>query len=112
MADGLKRGDFVVVALQGDYGKPRPALIVQSDLFSELISVLVCPLTSDLQENADLFRLTVHPSTANGLRHVSQLAIDKISPIARSKIGRRIGQADAELMLEVETAMALMLGIS
>lgn len=112
MADGLKRGHFVVVALQGDYGKPWPALIVQSDLFSELISVLVCPLTSDLQENADLFRLTVQPSVANGLRHVSQLAIDKISPIARSKIGQRIGEADTDLMREVETAMALMLGIT
>ncbi len=112
MADRLKRGDFVVVALQGDYGKPRPALIVQSDLFSELVSVLVCPLTSDLQDDADLFRLTVHPSEANGLRHVSQLAIDKISPIARTRIGQRIGQADQELMGAVETAMALVLGIS
>lgn len=29
----MRRGDIVTIALQGDYGKPRPALIIQSDLF-------------------------------------------------------------------------------
>jgi mRNA interferase MazF len=67
--DQLKRGDVVVVALAGDYGKPRPALVVQSDLFNEThASVTVVPVTSTLVD-APIFRLTVEPSPANGLGH-------------------------------------------
>ena len=112
MADGLRRGQFVVIAQQGGYGKPRPALIVQSDLFSELGSVLVCPTTSTILEGADLFRLTIHPTPENGLRRVSQLAVDKLTPVARLKVGQIIGQADAILMERIERAMALVLGIT
>lgn len=112
LADGLTRGDFIVVALQGDYGKPRPAIVVQSDFFVELPSVLICPLSSDIRDDADMFRLTVEPSVGNGLRELSQIAIDKLSPIARSKVGQRIGTADAELMHRVDTAMVLMLGLT
>lgn len=41
----MQRGDIVTVSLPRDYGKPRPALVVQSDLLQELDSVLVCPIT-------------------------------------------------------------------
>ena len=69
--DQLKRGDVVVVALAGDYGKPRPALVIQSDLFNEThASVTIVPLTSTLVD-APIFRLSVEPSRANGLRSLS-----------------------------------------
>src|SRR5271167_2814258 len=74
----IRRGQFVVVATSGDYGKPRPALVVQSDLFAELPSAVICPLTTTLRGDAGLFRLEVEPSPLNGLREVSQIAIDKI----------------------------------
>jgi len=72
----MRRGQFVVVATSGDYGKPRPALVVQSELFAELPSVVICPLTTTLRNDADQFRLEVEPSERNGLREVSQIAID------------------------------------
>ncbi len=112
MAAVLRRGQFIVIVQQGDYGKPRPALVVQSDLFSELSSVLVCPTTSAILEEADLFRLTIYPTTENGLRQISQLAVDKIAPVARAKVGQIIGSADAEFMERVERAMSLFLGIT
>ena len=43
----MQRGDLVVVAMQGDHGKPRPALVIQSDLFDELPTVTVLPLVKD-----------------------------------------------------------------
>src|SRR3546814_8202657 len=43
----VKRGDIVAVSLQGDYGKPRPALIVQSNLLAELESLVICPIRSE-----------------------------------------------------------------
>jgi mRNA interferase MazF len=107
----MRRGAFVVVATSGDYGKPRPALVVQSDLFAELPSVVICPLTTTLRGDADLFRLDVVPSAGNGLRQASQIAVDKLTVVPSSKIGEVIGEADEALLLRVNRALALFLGI-
>ncbi len=107
----MHRGQFVTVAAPGDYGKPRPALVVQSDLFAELPSVVICPLTTTIRTDADLFRLDVEPSPHNGLRQASQIAIDKITVIPVDKIGPVIGQADDTLLLRVSRALAVFLGI-
>lgn len=107
----MRRGAFVVVTTPGDYGKPRPALIVQSDLFAELPSVVICPLTTTLRDDADLFRLDVQPSARNGVRQASQIAVDKLTVVPSSKIGEVIGEADDELLLRVNRALALFLGI-
>lgn len=107
----MRRGAFVVVATPGDYGKPRPALIVQSDLFAELPSVVICPLTTTLRDDADLFRLDVQPSARNGVRQASQIAVDKLTVVPSSKIGEVIGEADDELLLRVNRALVLFLGI-
>ncbi|MGO8799253.1 MAG: type II toxin-antitoxin system PemK/MazF family toxin [Roseiarcus sp.] len=107
----MRRGQFVTVATAGDYGKSRPALVVQSDLFAELPSVAICPLTSTLRADADLFRLEVEPSPQNGLRELSQIAIDKIAVAPVAKIGEAIGKADDALLLRVNRALALFLSI-
>jgi hypothetical protein len=41
------RGEIVTIGLPGAYGKPRPALVIQSDLFNALGSVTVLPVTSE-----------------------------------------------------------------
>lgn len=110
--DQLKRGDVVVVALAGDYGKPRPALVIQSDLFNEThVSVTVVPLTSTLVD-APIFRLTVEPSPANGLRSLSQLMIDKVTIVSRTRIAQSIGRLEDDLMLRASRALALWVGIA
>lgn len=101
-----------MVALQGDYGKPRPALVLQSDNFSELPSVIICPATTAAIEEATLFRLTVEPTAENGLRHRSQLAVDKLSVIPRAKVGQVIGRADDHLMQRVSTAISAFLDLN
>jgi mRNA interferase MazF len=107
----MRRGQFVTIAAPGDYGKPRPALVVQSDLFAELPSVVICPLTTTIRTDADLFRLEVEPSPRNGLRQLSQIAIDKMTVIPVGKVGAVIGQADDALLLRVNRALTLFLGI-
>ena len=110
--DRVTRGDLVVVALSGDYGKPRPALVVQSDLFNETHgSTTVVPVTSTLVD-APLFRLTVAPSPANGLRSLSQLMVDKLVSVPRARIGPAIGRIDDDVMVRVSRALALWLGIA
>jgi mRNA interferase MazF len=83
----LKRGDIVTVAAKGHYsGKPRLALVLQSDLFSDLGSITICLLTTDMLD-APLFRLTVEPSPSNGLQHMSQILIDKMVTVPRAHAG-------------------------
>lgn len=111
MGQRVKRGDVVTVAAKGHYsGKPRPALVLQSDLFSALGSIAICLLTTELLD-APLFRLTVEPSPANGLQRRSQIMIDKIVTVPRDTIGTRIGSMDHELMVRVDRSLAVFLGI-
>ena len=107
----MKRGDLVTVALQGDYGKPRPALIIQSDQFAELDGVTLALLTSD-GSDSPLFRVNIKPSPKNGLRKPSQILLDKIMTVPRAKASRVIGRVDSDTMVQVDRAIAFFLGIA
>jgi mRNA interferase MazF len=107
----MRRGDLVTAALQGDLGKPRPALIIQSDLFDTHPSVTILPVTSELRV-APLFRIAVTPSELNGLSKPSQVMVDKPQSIARDKAGAVIGRLDDESMLAVNRALAVFLGFA
>ena len=107
----MRRGDVVTVATSGDYGKPRPALVIQSDYFVDHPSVTMLPITSYIRE-APLFRIAVPADQANGLRTDSQIMVDKTVTVARDKLGSRIGQVDSVTMVEVDRALAVFLGIA
>ncbi|MEA3292524.1 MAG: type II toxin-antitoxin system PemK/MazF family toxin [Pseudomonadota bacterium] len=107
----MLRGDIVTVAAPGDFGKPRPALVIQSDLFSEHPMVTLCLLTGELR-NLSLFRLTLEPALGNGLEKRSQVQIDKIMTVRREKIGRVIGRLSNQELLEIDRALALWIGLA
>ena len=107
----MRRGDLITVALSGDYGKPRPALVIQSNLFADHPSVTVLPLTSDLRETP-IFRVRVLPDLANGLRTPSDVMIDKLHTVARDKIRETIGSIGDEYLIEIERAVAVWMGIA
>jgi mRNA interferase MazF len=105
------RGEFVTIAMQGDFGKPRPALVIQADPFNEHATVTVLPVTSTLV-GAPLFRITVQPSAENGLQKPSQVMVDKAMTVKRDKVGQAVGRIDADAMVEVERCLAVFLGIA
>ena len=108
----MRRGELVTVAAAGDYGKPRPAVIVQTDAFPDShASVVVCQLTSDLVDAPD-FRVTIEPSSENGLRLKSQVMADKPVTIRRERIGRMIGRLDSQDMARLGIALAFVLGLA
>src|SRR6516225_2045551 len=109
MALNWKRGSLVTVVLPGDYGKPRPAVVIQSDIFQEHASVTLLPLTSALR-STPLMRLDVEPSIENGLEKLSQIMIDKAYTVPREKIGKTIGYLSDETMLAVNRTLAVFLG--
>ena len=106
----MRRGDLVTIAMQGTYGKPRPALVIQSDLFAEHPSVTILPVTSELR-STPLFRISVEPSETNRLRKTSEIMADKVQSIPREKIGDVFGQLAEEDMLAVSRALAVFLGV-
>ena len=108
----MARGDVVTVAASGDFGKPRPAVIVQTDAFpAEHSSVIVCQMTSEVQDAAD-FRVTIEPTEANGLRSISQVMADKPVTVRRERVGRRIGRLAPTDMARVNVALAFVLGMA
>lgn len=106
----MKRGDLVTVAIAGDFGKPRPALIVQADPFELTATVTLLLISSDLVD-APLIRLTVAPDATNGLRLVSQIMVDKAMTVRRDRIGSALGRLDPEMMITVNRSLALFLGL-
>jgi mRNA interferase MazF len=108
----MQRGDMVAVAAAGDYGKPRPAVIVQTDAFPENhASIVICQMTSDLV-NAPDFRVTVEPSASNGLRVRSQVMADKPVTVRRDRIGRIIGRMSPADLGRLDIALAFVMGLA
>ncbi|MCL2021098.1 MAG: type II toxin-antitoxin system PemK/MazF family toxin [Betaproteobacteria bacterium] len=105
------RGDFVTIVIQGDSGKPRPALVIQSDPFNEHATVTVLPVTSSLVD-VPLFRVTVQPSAENGLLKPSQVMVDKAMTVKRDKVRAAFGRIDANVIMEVDRCLAVFLGIA
>ena len=107
----MRRGDLLTVAVPGDFGKPRPALVIQSDLSSDHATVTVLPVTSTRTE-APLFRLPIDPAPENGLRERSFVMVDKAMSIRTEKLGAAFGRLGGGDMTRVNRALALFLGIA
>jgi len=106
----VKRGDVVVVALYGDLGKPRPAVIMQSDIFGLTHSIGLIPITSTLMIPS-LLRLAIEPNPTNGLRVVSQVMIDKGTTTQRSKVRQIIGTFNDDQMREIAVRLSAFFGL-
>jgi mRNA interferase MazF len=108
---GLRRGDIAILSAPGDYGKPRPALILQRDSFYRLNSVIAALITSDLQAQPVLFRKRIVPNSANGLRRESEIMLDKLVTMPRDKVGEAVGHLSSAEMAEISSTLALILGL-
>jgi mRNA interferase MazF len=107
----MKRGDLVTVILPGAYGKPRPAVIVQSDRYEAMESVTFLPMTSEVLPK-QVFRIIVIPTDANGLQTQSQVMADKCSTLPLTKVGVVLGRLDDAVMAQIDRALAAFLGFA
>jgi mRNA interferase MazF len=107
----VRRGDLVTVAMPGDFGKPRPALVIQGDRFSDTGTITVLLMSGTLVD-APLIRPTVSPTPENGLRKPSQVMVDKAMSVKRDRLGPAFGSLDAETMVTISRALAVFLGIA
>lgn len=107
----ISRGDVVLCAVSGDYGKVRPAVVVQADLYNPThASVVVCPLTTYLVD-APFFRIPVKPGNGNGLQAESQIMVDKVTALRRERLRERIGRFGKEDVQRTDNALREWLGL-
>lgn len=108
----MRRGDVVIVAAAGDYGKPRPAVVVQTDaLPAQHASVVVCQMTSEIAEAPD-FRITIEAGGTSGLRVRSQIMADKPVTVRRERVGSAIGRLSQRDTTRLNAALAFVMGLS
>ena len=107
----MKRGDIVLVAPTGDYGKPRPAVVIQSDRMRATDSVLLVLMTRAL-EDAPIYRLQVQPASGNSLQRPSQVMIEKIIATPKHKIGQVIGRLNSDELLALNSMLSAVIGLA
>ena len=98
----------MVVRMPGD--KARPAVVVRSDLLSELSYATVLPITTELRAGIGM-RIDLQPGEDNGLRAPSQVMVDWPQTIRCGDMGQAIGQLDRAIMQTITQQMAVVLGI-
>ena len=105
----MTRGDTIIVSLAGDFGKPRPAIVIQSDRLIGLQTVIVCPLTTTILESLPL-RPVFEPDAANGLRVRSQAMIDRLMTSRLTRVGSVIGRMSDADMAKLDRMLGFVLG--
>jgi len=107
----MNRGDVVIVSAQGDYGKPRPAVVIQNGRLGDLVeSVVVCFLTSKVI-GAHTMRVTITPDSANGLQERSQVQVDKIMTFPKEKVRGPIGRLAGDQMRSIDRNLMILLDL-
>lgn len=104
------RGDMVTVALQENFGKPRPALVIQSDAFTPTHETVVVLLVSSYVIDAPLFRVSIEPSEQNSLKQTSQVMIDKVMTVKKERLGRVFGHLENRYLSEINRLLAVFMG--
>lgn len=108
----MRRGDIVTVAAPGDYGKPRPAVVIQGDaLNQDARSTIVALMTSHLQD-APLLRLTVEPAASNGLKVRSQVQVNRLLSLPSDKVSPAIGRLSDGELVELNRLLAVVIGLA
>jgi mRNA interferase MazF len=107
----MKRGDLVIVSLPGDYGNPRPAIILQNDRLDGKLESCVIALLTTSDEGAQILRVKVDPNTDNGLREVSKVMVEKLYSIPAHRIRQHIGALDAATMRKIDRALMILLDL-
>lgn len=109
----MRRGDIVTVAAPGDFGKPRPAVVVQSDVINgaDPSSVIVALVTGALRD-APLLRLELAPTEQNGLQQPSQVMVDKLLTLRTDKVGQVIGRLSDQELVALNRQLAFVIGIA
>lgn len=108
----MKRGAVIVCSVQGDYGKPRPAIVVQESRLNEIAESVIVALVTSSPLGGEHIRVTVEPSDGNGLRVTSRIMVDKLYALPKHRVAKHVGQLDDATMIRVDAALRTVLGLN
>lgn len=108
----MRKGDVVIVPGGPDYGKVRPAIVVQADAVTRVWnSVFVCPQSSHPTEVETFARISLDASPDNGLRVPSQIMVDKITTYPLDRVRGPIGPIDEKSVEALNVSLVVLLGL-
>ena len=110
----IQRGDILLIELDPTKGseirKTRPGIVVSNDIanrYSPLVTII--PLTS---KNIDqIYPQDVLVPKAQGLKTTSKAKASQIRAVDRSRIKSKIGQLEKQILVKVDIALKLHLGL-
>jgi mRNA interferase MazF len=108
----MRRGDIVTVSAPGDYGKPRPAVVIQADTLNQSAQSTVVALMTSHLVNAPLLRLTPEPTSANGLQKRSQVQVNRLLSLPTAKVGAAVGRLSEQELVELNRLLAVVIGLA
>ena len=94
-------------------GKVRPVLVIQTDLLNQIphLSTLVCPLTTNITNDANILRVSISKGTAN-LHQDCDIMIDQMRAIDNNRFIRKIGSLPQHLVEQVRENILIILDIN
>jgi mRNA interferase MazF len=115
----FSRGDVLIALFphaDGSPPKPRPVVVVQSDVYNAKIkNYVVAAITSNLTHAADPASLLIDVTTLDGqktgLRQNSLVSCLNLATIHESLVAKRIGQLSPALMQKVDECLKVALAI-
>jgi mRNA interferase MazF len=113
------RGDVVIALFphaSGSGSKPRPVVVVQSNVYNtKLSNVVVAAITSNLKHAADPASVLIDVGTpegkASGLVQNSVVSCVNVATIDGGLVAKKIGQLPVALMQRVDGSLKVALGL-
>jgi mRNA interferase MazF len=94
-------------------GKTRPVLIVQTNLLNKIDhpSTIVCPITTNVQPDADILRVHLKKGMAN-LHENCDIMIDQIRAIDNTRLIKKVGKLPVDLIKKIKENISIILDLS
>ena len=115
MAVGVKRGDIYYADLSpvvgSEQGGMRPVLIIQNDVGNKYSpTVIAAAITSRMSKAKLPTHIDVYAARA-GLSRDSVVLLEQLRTLDKRRLKEKMGHLDEELMQEIDTAIAVSLGL-
>ncbi|MCX7688979.1 MAG: type II toxin-antitoxin system PemK/MazF family toxin [Fimbriimonadales bacterium] len=112
----MQRGDIYWVELGEPRGRRqagrRPAIVIQAQTFMEsLPTVLMVPLTTQLEALRFPATVLIEPDEQNGLRRPSVALVFQVAPVDRRYIYEQLGIVNIEQLSIIESVLCQLVGI-
>ena len=110
--EDLPRGTVVIVSVPGEFGKPRPAVVVQDTRLTRLMESVGIALITTSERGGRHLRIKVEPTRENALRATSRIMADKLFSLHKHRVHQIVGRMDDFTMRRVDEALKTILSLA